>query len=172
MIHVLTRHLAPELDRFRFCPGFWSMLHFDKNLDIFGDVLTHGYNWAKMRNKRKNQHAKDGTERGQKRPRPAGLALFGAQSVSVFFSTKYASTLIYVLPKPPTIFAYKYPEAAVKEEGRGAAEKIERIQRRASRDTFELDTRERRHRRPHRPSAPLQVGGQQGIHPLPEISSP
>ena len=45
-------------------------------------------------------------------------------------------------------------------------------QRRASRDTFELDTRERRHRRPHRPSAPLQVGGQQGIHPLPEISSP
>ena len=22
MIHVLTRHLAPELDRFRFCPGF------------------------------------------------------------------------------------------------------------------------------------------------------
>jgi len=47
-----------------------------------------------------------------------------------------------------------------------------RSQRRASRDTFELDTRERRHRRPHRPSAPLQVGGQQGIHPLPEISSP
>ena len=53
MIHVLTRHLAPELDHFRFCPGFWSMLHFDRNLDIFGDVLTHGYNWAKMRNKRK-----------------------------------------------------------------------------------------------------------------------
>ena len=46
---------------------------------------------------------------------PAGLAHFGAQSVSVFFSTKYASTLIYVLPKPPTISAYKYPEAAVKE---------------------------------------------------------
>ena len=47
---------------------------------------------------------------------PAGLALFGAQSVSVFFSTKYASTLIYVLPKPPTIYAYKYPEVTVKEE--------------------------------------------------------
>ena len=47
---------------------------------------------------------------------PAGLAHFGAQSVSVFFSTKYASTLIYVLPKPPTISAYKYPEAAVKEK--------------------------------------------------------
>ena len=44
MIYVLTRHLAPELDRFRFCPGFWSMLHFDRNLDIFGEVLTHGYN--------------------------------------------------------------------------------------------------------------------------------
>ena len=124
-----------------------------------------------MRNKRKIQHAKDGTERGQKGP--AGLALFGAQSISVFFSTKYASTLIYVLPKPPTIYAYKYPEAAVKEgDRRRAAEKIERIQRRASRDTFELDTRERRHRRPHRPLAPLQVGGQQGIHPLPGISSP
>ena len=83
-------------------------------LDNFGDVLTHGYNWAKMRNKRKIQHAKDGTERGQKGPRSAGLALFGAQSISVFFSVKYASTLICVLPKPPTISAYKYPEAAVK----------------------------------------------------------
>ena len=118
------------------------MLHFDRKLDIFGDVLTHGYNWAKMRNKRKRPHAKDGTERGQKGPRPAGLAHFGAQSVSIFFSTKYASTLIYVLPKPLTISAYKYPEAAVKEgDHRRAAEKIERIQRRASRDTFELDTR-------------------------------
>ena len=43
---------------------------------------------------------------------------FRAQSVSVFFSTKYASTLIYVLPKPPTISAYKYPEATVKEGDR------------------------------------------------------
>ena len=77
MIHVSTLHLAPELDRFRFCPGFWSMLYFDRKLDIFGDVLTHGYNWAKMRNKRKNQHVKDGTERGQKRPRPAGLESLG-----------------------------------------------------------------------------------------------
>ena len=45
--------------------------------------------------------------------------------ISVFFSAKYASTLIYVLPKPPTISAYKYPEAAVKEEapqGRTAEE--------------------------------------------------
>ena len=156
------------------------MLHFDRKLDIFGDVLTHGYNWAKMRNKRKRPHVKDGTERAQAgRPGalgPAGLAHFGAQSVSVFFSTKYATTLIYVLPKPPTISAYKYPEAAVKEgaskDRRRAAEKIERIQRRASRDTFKLDTRERRHQRPHHPSVPLQVGGQQGIHPLPEISSP
>ena len=77
MIHVLTRHLAPELDHFRFCPGFWSILHFDRNWDIFGDVLTHGYNWAKMRNKSKNQHAKDGNGRGQKRPRPAGLESLG-----------------------------------------------------------------------------------------------
>ena len=45
---------------------------------------------------------------------PAGLALFGVQSISVFFSAKYASTIIYVLPKPPTISSYKYPEAAVK----------------------------------------------------------
>ena len=54
------------------------MLHFDRKLDIFGDVLTHGYNWAKMRNKSKRPHEKDGTERGQKGPRPAGLAHFGA----------------------------------------------------------------------------------------------
>ena len=38
--------------------------------------------------------------------------------ISVFFSAKYASTLICVLPKPPTISAYKYPEAAVKEGDR------------------------------------------------------
>ena len=76
-------------------------------LDIFGDVLTHGHNWAKMRNKEKRWHAKDGTERGQKGPRPdglgpsepAGLAHFQAQSASVFFSTKYSSTLACVLPK-------------------------------------------------------------------------
>ena len=124
-----------------------------------------------MRNKKKRPHAKDGTEKGPERAQagrpgalgPAGLAHFGAQSVSVFFSTKYASTLIYVLPKPPMISAYKYPEATVKEE---ASRRIR------ARDPFELDTRERRHLRPHRPSAPLQVGGQQGIHPLPEILSP
>ena len=134
------------------------MLCFDRKLDIFGDVLMHGHNWAKMRNKEKRPHAKDGTERGQKRPRPAGLALFGAQSVSVFFGTKYASTLIYVLPKPPTISAYKYPEAAVKEGDRREDRRGDRRER-ASRDIFELDTRERRHRRLHRPSVPLQVGG-------------
>ena len=65
MIHVLTRHLAPEYDRFRFCPGFWSMLCFGRKLNIFGDVLTHGHNWAKMRNKEKRPHANDGTERAQ-----------------------------------------------------------------------------------------------------------
>ena len=61
----------------------WILKHvaFDRKLDNFGDVLTHSYDWANMRNKRKIQHAKDGTERGQKRPRPAGLALFGVQSI-------------------------------------------------------------------------------------------
>ena len=83
----------------------------------------HGYNWAKMRNKSKRPHEKDGTERRQKGPRPAGLAHFGAQSVSVFFSAKYASTLICVLPKLLTISAYKYPEATVKEEASRRASK-------------------------------------------------
>ena len=100
------------------------MLCFDRKLDIFGDVLTHGHNWAKMRNKEKRLHAKDGAQRGQKEPRPAGLEPFKpaglarseAQSASIFFSVKYSSTLACVLPKPPTISAYKYPEADVKEE--------------------------------------------------------
>ena len=30
------------------------MLYFGRKLDIFGDVSTHGHNWAKMRNKEKN----------------------------------------------------------------------------------------------------------------------
>ena len=118
-----------------------------------------------MRNKAKNLHAKDGAERGRKEPRPAGLGPFKpaglahsrAQSASIFFSAKYASTIICVLPKPPTRTAYIYPEAAVKER---IAEIAEREHPETSfRDPFELDTRERRHRRPHRPSAPLQVGG-------------
>ena len=37
MIHVLTRHLAPELDRFRFCPGFWSMF-----------ILTGNWTFSEM----------------------------------------------------------------------------------------------------------------------------
>jgi len=49
------------------------MLHFGRKLDIFGDILTQGHDWAKMKNKEKNPHAKDGAERGQKEPRPAGL---------------------------------------------------------------------------------------------------
>ena len=92
------------------------MLYFGRKLDIFGDVLMHGHNWAKMGNKEKNLHAKDGAEMGQKEPRPAGLARSEAQSASIFFSAKYSSTLACVLSKPPTISAYKYPEAAVKEE--------------------------------------------------------
>ena len=46
------------------------MLHFDRKLDIFGDVLMHGYNWDKMRNKSKRPHEKDGTERGQREKPP------------------------------------------------------------------------------------------------------
>src|SRR6185503_16655012 len=115
MIHVLTRHLAPELDRFLFCPAFWSILYFGRKLNIFGDVLTHGHNWAKMRNKEKRPHTKDGTETC-------------VSSASVFFSAKYSSTITCVLPKPPTRTAYIYPEAAVKEKG---------IRRRASRDDFQ-----------------------------------
>ena len=99
-----------------------------------------------MRNKRKIQHAKDGTERGQKRPRPAGLALFGVQSISVFFSTKYASTLICVLPKPPTRTAYIYPEAAVKERD------CRRKREEASRDEFQRSIRVR-HKRKATPEA-------------------
>ena len=72
------------------------MLYFGRKFDIFGDVSTHGHNWAKMRNKEKNLHAKDGAERGQKEPRPAGLepskpaglARSAAQSASIFFSAK------------------------------------------------------------------------------------
>ena len=135
------------------------MLHFDRKLDIFGDVLTHGHNWAKTRNKEKRPHAKDGTERGQKRPRPAGLgpsepaclAHSGAQSVSVFFSTKYASTLICVLPKPPTRTAYIYPEAAVKEGDR------REIGKRASSDKFQRSIRVR-HKRKATPEASSSLG--------------
>jgi hypothetical protein len=113
-IHVLTRHLAPELDRFQFCLGFWSMLHFARKLDIFRDVLMQGHNWAKMKNKEKSPHAKDGAERGQKETKPAGLAHSRAQSASTFFSAKYSSTLASVLPKPSTRAAYICPEATVK----------------------------------------------------------
>ena len=110
--------------------------------------MTHGRNWAKMSNKEKRPHVKDGTERGQKEPRPAGLgpsesvglAHFQAQSASVFFSAKYSSTLACILPKPPTISSYKYPEAAVKERGeRGIREE-------ASRDDFQRSIRVRHKR--------------------------
>ena len=106
-------------------------------------------NWAKMRNKEKRPHAKDGTERGQKGPRPAGLgpsepaglAHSGAQSASIFFSAKYASTLICVLPKPPTRTAYIYPEAAVKEGDRRDRREE------ASRDEFQRSIRVRHKRK-------------------------
>ena len=89
-----------------------------------------------MRNKEKSQHTKDGAERGQKEPRPAGLAHSRAQSASIFFSAKYSSTLAYVLPKPPTRTAYIYPEAAVKEGDRESKDRRE-IREGASRDKFQ-----------------------------------
>ena len=99
------------------------MLYFGRKLDIFGDVSTHGHNWAKMRNKEKNPHTKDGAERGQKEPkpaglepfRPAGLARSEAQSASIFFSAKYSEKGGSERKYPETIY----------------------------RDPFELDTRER-----------------------------
>ena len=97
-----------------------------------------------MRNKKKSPHAKDGTERGQKGPRlaspgpsePASLAHSGAQSASIFFSAKYASTLIYVLPKPPTRTAYIYLEAAAKEKGDRESKDHREIREGASRYEF------------------------------------
>ena len=112
------------------------MLYFGWKFDIIGYVLMHGHNWAKMRNKEKRRHTKDGIERGQKGPRPAGLgpskpaglARSKAQLASIFFSAKYSSTLACVLPKPPTRTAYIYPEATVKEGGsqRDSEESIQR----------------------------------------------
>ena len=82
---------------------------------------------------------------------PAGLAHFGAQSVLIFFGTKYASTLIYVLPKPPTISAYKYPESVVK-EGQS------RYRRgRASRDEFQRSI-QLRHKTKATPEASSSLG--------------
>ena len=112
-----------------------------------------------MGNKEKRPHAKDGTERGQKRPRlaglgpsePASLAHSESQSASIFFSAKYASTIICVLPKPPTRTAYIYPEAAVKEGDRGDSRE------RASRDKFERFIRVR-HKRNARPEASSSLG--------------
>ena len=84
---------------------------------------------------------------------PAGLALFGVQSISVFFSAKHASTLICVLPKPLTISAYKYPEATVK-EGRGDRREV---REEASRDEFQRSIRVR-HKRKATPEASSSLG--------------
>ena len=103
----------------------------------------------------------------------AGLAHFGAQSVSVFFSTKYASTLIYVSPKPPTISAYKYLEAAVKERTAGG---IAGASREIAEKSIQRYIRVR-HKRKAPPEASSSLGAAAswrtaGIHPLLEISSP
>ena len=114
------------------------MLYFGRKLDIFGDVSTHGHNWAKMRNKEKNPYAKYGPERGQKEPRPAGLEPFRpaglahseAQSASIFFSAKYSSTLACVLPKPPTRTAYIYTPKPPSKRGGSQRDSEESIQTR------------------------------------------
>ena len=103
-----------------------------------------------------------GPKRGQKGPRPAdlgpsgpaSLAHSGAQSASIFFSAKYASTLICVLPKPPTRTAYIYPEAAIKE--RGDRELKDRREE-ASRDEFQRSIRVR-HKRKTTPEASSSLG--------------
>ena len=87
----------------------------------------------------------------------AGLAHFGAQSVSVFFSTKYASTLIYVLPKPPTISAYKYPEATVKESITEGSQKGSRKDREDPEKSIQRYIRVR-HKRKATPEASSSLG--------------
>ena len=94
--------------------------------------MTQGHNWAKMKNKEKSPHAKDGAERGQKEPRSADL------------SAKYSSTLAGVLPKPSTRASYICPEAAVKKG-------------RASRDNFQRSIRVR-HKRKATPEASSSLG--------------
>ena len=86
-------------------------------------MVTTGLRWG-IRGRFNTQ--KMGPKGARKVLGPAGLALFGAQSISVFFSVKYASTLICVLPKPPTIFAYKYPKATIKEEHPGRSQRSQR----------------------------------------------
>ena len=80
--------------------------------------------------------------------RLAGPAHFQAQSASVFFSAKYSSTLACVLPKPPTISAYKYTEAAVKKREHPG---------RASKDDFQRSIRVR-HKRKATPEASSSLG--------------
>ena len=83
--------------------------------------------------------------------RPAGLARSEAQSASIFFSAKYSSTLACVLPKPPTISAYKYPEAAVKKRG------IERASREIAEKNIQRYIRVR-HKRKATPEASSSLG--------------
>jgi len=120
MIHVLTRHLAPELDCFRICSYILEVVHFCRFLTNFGAccILTGNWTFSEMFWRMVTTGLRWGIRRrGHTRkmgPKGAGLAHFGAQSVSIFFSAKYASTLICVLPKPPTRTAYINPKAAVK----------------------------------------------------------
>ena len=92
-------------------------------------MVTTGLRWGIRRRGGTRKMEPKGARKGPGRPaglgtsKPAGLARSEAQSASIFFSAKYSSTLACVLSKPPTISAYKYPEAAVK---RGIAERFGR----------------------------------------------
>ena len=77
--------------------------------------------------------------------------------ISVFFSAKYASTLICVLPKPPTRTTYIYPEAVVKERGDRESKDRREIRKRASRDEFQRSIRVR-HKKKATPEASSSLG--------------
>ena len=70
---------------------------------------------------------------------------------------KYASTLIYVLPKPLTISAYKYPEATVKESITEGSQKGSRKDREDPEKSIQRYIRVR-HKRKATPEASSSLG--------------
>ena len=91
----------------------------------------------------------------------AGLAHFGAQSVSVFFSMKYASTLIYVYQNHRPYLPINTPKPPSKREHRRriveiAGHRGDRRER-ASRDEFQRSIRVR-HKRKATPEASSSLG--------------
>jgi len=163
-IHVLTRHLHPNLTVFDFVLDFGVCCILTENWtfsEMFWRRVTTGLRWRIRRRARTRKMEPKGARRSLGRPAwspfqgPIGLN-FLQREVLVNPSRCFTKTIDQ---------SHLYMPRSCRQEGGEHPETI-------SRDPFELDTRERRHRRPHHPSAPLQVGGQQGIHPLPQISSP